>query len=77
MINQAYFQDFEDISKTAFWRAYETELQSVRETLVKQLTKNSDIGDPATVGDVWQGCLMVVEQILRVPQKLIGKAEGA
>lgn len=66
-------REFDQIQQTRFWQRYEEELLKARDAASSKLCKDSRIGESVVRGDIWQGNLQVIDQIIDTPSRLIGK----
>lgn len=75
MIDRELQQQFETISKTRFWKEYVDRVIGLR-TAHEKLLQNGDISEPTTKGKYWQDVLKYANQILAIPDKLIGTGDN-
>jgi hypothetical protein len=75
MINPTLANEFAEIVETQFWKAYIEAIMKARDAAATQLCKNSRISEPVVRGDIWQGNLQVIDQILTAPSRIIGKED--
>jgi hypothetical protein len=74
MIDYKLSQEFEDIKKTRFWKEYVQKLDMSRDTLTRLLC-TVKIGEPAVRGDIYQENIRLINQIINLPEKMIGKED--
>jgi len=67
--------EFLEIQNTRFWKLYIDAIMKARDAAATQLCKNSRISEPVVRGDIWQGNLQVIDQILAAPSRIIGKED--
>lgn len=75
MLNSTLANEFLEIQETQFWKKYIELIYKARDAAATQLCKNSRISEPVVRGDIWQGNLQVIDQILAAPSRIIGKED--